>query len=229
MTLATERGAAAPGAAAQGADKKDRPTNANARLEDLEDKKKGVEFEADGELHLRGGAGRASTRYTSTTSRKGPRTRASTGSSSNSRQSYVSYGSGGKANSYVSYGSGQEKKHKKPITARPSETPLEETGCLDYSISATRDMPRKKHHVAWPAGARHPGQGGIFARQGGEDQGQNQAQRGPVRGEKYDIVLDFGVGRRIRVNKNDLVKFPKNRRNEGNSDGGGKKKSCIMM
>ena len=118
MTLAKDREPTAPGAAAQGAYKRERPTDTKSRLEDHEDKKKGVEFEVDEGLHLRGGAGKASTRYTSTTTRKGPRTRASTGSS-NSRQSYVSYGSGGKANSYVSYGSGQEKKYKKPITARP--------------------------------------------------------------------------------------------------------------
>ncbi|PMD31783.1 hypothetical protein L207DRAFT_536746 [Hyaloscypha variabilis F] len=119
MTLAKENAPAAPGPAAQGADKRERPTSTKSRPEDLEDRKKGVEFEADEQLHLRGGAGRASTRYTSTTTRKSARTRASTGSSSNSRQSYVSYGSGGKANSYVSYGSGQEKKYKKPVTATP--------------------------------------------------------------------------------------------------------------
>ena len=119
MTLAKENAPAAPGPAAQGADKRERPTSTKSRPEDLEDRKKGVEFEADEQLHLRGGAGRASTRYTSTTTRKSARTRASTGSSSNSRQSYVSYGSGGKANSYVSYGSGQEKRYKKPVTATP--------------------------------------------------------------------------------------------------------------
>lgn len=119
MTLAKEKEADAPGAAMQGAGKKGRPSDAKSTSQDVEDKKKGVEFEADGGLHLRGGAGRTSTRYTSTTIRKGPRTRASTGSSQ-SRQSYVSYGSGtksGSSGSYVSYE--KEKKRKKAYTAKP--------------------------------------------------------------------------------------------------------------
>ena len=118
MTLGKGKETDGSGAAVQGADKKERPSDAKFASEEIKDKKKGVEFEADGELHLRGGAGRASTRYTSTTIRKSPRTRASTGSSQ-SRQSYVSYGGRSKSDSYVSYGSGQEKKYRKSYTAKP--------------------------------------------------------------------------------------------------------------
>jgi len=118
MTLGKGKETGGSGAAVQGADKKERPSDAKFASEEIKDKKKGVEFEADGELHLRGGAGRASTRYTSTTIRKGPRTRASTGSSQ-SRQSYVSYGGRSRSDSYLSYGSGQEKKYRKPYTAKP--------------------------------------------------------------------------------------------------------------
>lgn len=118
MNSGKRRETDSPEAAAQGADKSERTTEAKSPPEEVEDKRKGVEFELDEGLHLRGGAGRTSTRYTSTTTRRGPRTRASTGSSQ-SRQSYVSYGSGGKAVSYVSYGSGHEKKYRKPYTAKP--------------------------------------------------------------------------------------------------------------
>ena len=111
------READAPGAAAQGADKTESRSEATSRPEELEDKNKGVEVEIDEALHLRGGAGKSSTRYTSTTTRRAPTTR--TRGSSGSSQSYVSYGSGGKAVSYVSYGSGQEKKYRKPHTAKP--------------------------------------------------------------------------------------------------------------
>jgi len=117
MTLGKGKEMGGSRAAVQGADKKERPSDAKFASEEIKDKK-GVEFEADGELHLRGGAGRASTRYTSTTIRKGPRTRASTGSSQ-SRQSYVSYGGRSKSDSYASYGSGKEKKYRKPYTAKP--------------------------------------------------------------------------------------------------------------
>lgn len=107
--------------AVQATDTTERPLGAKSRPKDLEDKNKGVEFGVDGELHLRGGAGRASTRYTSTTARRTLRTRGSSGSSG----SYVSYASGGKSGSgrtsrsYVSYGSGGYEKRHKAYTAKP--------------------------------------------------------------------------------------------------------------
>jgi hypothetical protein len=120
MTSGKGKGTAAPGAAVQGADKTERHSEAKSNPKDLDDKKKEVEFEVDEELHLRGGGGRTSTRYTSTTTRRAPTTRTTrTRGSSGSSGSYVSYGSGGKAVSYVSYGSGQEKKYRKPYTAKP--------------------------------------------------------------------------------------------------------------
>jgi hypothetical protein len=120
MTSGKGKATAAPGAAAQGADKTEHRSEAKSHPENPEDKKKGVEFEMDEELHLRGGGGRTSTRYTSTTTRRAPTTRTTrTRGSSGSSGSYVSYGSGGKAVSYVSYGSGPEKKYHKPYTAKP--------------------------------------------------------------------------------------------------------------
>jgi len=106
----------APEAAAQSTEATESTLKAKSRPEELEDMDKGTESDMNAELHLRGGAGKSSTRYKSTTTRRAPTTR--TRGSSGSSQSYVSYGSGGKTMSYVSYGSGQEK-YRKPYTAKP--------------------------------------------------------------------------------------------------------------
>jgi hypothetical protein len=111
------RGADAPEAGAQSAGGAESTSKANSRPEGFEDIDKGIESDVNGELHLRGGAGKSSTRYKSTTTRRAPTTR--TRGSSGSSQSYVSYGSGGKTMSYVSYGSGQEKNYRKAYTAKP--------------------------------------------------------------------------------------------------------------
>jgi hypothetical protein len=111
------RGADAPEAAAQSTGGTESTSNAKSRPEELEDMDKGIESDVYGELHLRAGAGKSSTRYKSTTTRRAPTTR--TRGSSGSSQSYVSYGSGGKTMSYISYGSGQEKNYRKAYTARP--------------------------------------------------------------------------------------------------------------
>jgi hypothetical protein len=107
----------APEAAVQSTEGTESTSKVKSRPEELEDMDKGIASDVNEELHLRGGAGKSSTRYKSTTTRRAPTTR--TRGSSGSSQSYVSYGSGGKAMSYVSYGSGQEKKYRKPYTAQP--------------------------------------------------------------------------------------------------------------